>query len=271
MKKILVLGSTGMLGNAVGQHFDNTDHYTLLTYRDVKVAYGKHKVYYDANMPLDLLPSDKFDYVINCIGTIKPFMQSNPRDARYINSVFPWDLAKWCDRRGSKLIHISTDCVYTGNKGSAYTESDSHDALDDYGKSKSLGEPIRECMVIRTSIIGEEIHKNASLIEWARSQKGKSVKGFTNHYWNGITTNQYAKVCQQIIENDLWEKGLFHVHSKDIVNKLQMLEYFNEKFYLNLEITPFETVNSCDRSLASEKDLIKKLNVPTVKEQIMEI
>lgn len=278
--KILILGSTGMLGNAVGKHFENTDHEVTLTYRNDNVSYGKNKLYFDTDMPLEKLPND-FDYVINCIGTIKPFMKSNPRDARHINSVFPWDLADWCKMNGSKLIHITTDCVFSGQKRrsaremtahrGAYTESDLHDALDDYGKSKSLGEPESECMVIRTSIIGEEIHKNASLVEWAKSQKGGSVKGFTNHFWNGITTKQYAKVCQQIIEEDLWEKGLFHVHSKDVVNKLQMVEYFNKKFDLNLSITPFEAPSACDRSLASEKELVSKLNVPTVKQQVMDM
>ena len=266
--KVLVLGSTGMLGSAVGKYFENTDHKAILTYRNQKVAYGKNRVFFDTKMSLEHMQTEKCDYVINCIGTIKPFMATSPRDSRYINSVFPWDLAAWCKSHGSKLIHITTDCVYSGRKGS-YVESDAHDALDDYGKSKSLGEPVDDCMVIRTSIIGEEIHKNASLVEWAKSQKGKSVKGFINHLWNGITTNQYAKICHQIIDQNLWSTGLFHVYSKDVVNKLQMLEYFDEKFDLDLDIAAFEPPVSCDRSLSSEKDLVAKLDVPTVKEQIL--
>ena len=267
---ILVLGSTGMLGSAVGQHFENTNHITFLTYRNKSVAYGKRQIYFDVDMDFSILKTHKYDYVINCIGTIKPFMKTNPRAARFINSVFPWDLSEWCDNEGSKLIHITTDCVYSGNLAPelAYTESHMHDALDDYGKSKSLGEP-DNCMVIRTSIIGEEIHKNASLVEWAKSQKGKSIKGFTNHYWNGITTKTYADICQQIIEKNLWKKGLFHVHSPNIVNKLQMVQAFDKKFDLNLDITPFEPPNSCNRALASENDLIKKLNISTVENQII--
>lgn len=275
--KILVLGSTGMLGSAVGRHFLETDHKTILTYRDKDVAYGDSQRFFDASDTnltlLDPVGSAPYDYVINCIGTIKPFMAGNPRDARYINSVFPWDLAKRCNKNGSKLIHITTDCVFSGDLSphKSYTESDTHDARDDYGKSKSLGEPVGECMVIRTSIIGEEIHKNASLIEWAKSQKDKEVRGFVNHLWNGITTDTYAKVCQTIIENDLWKPELFHVFSKDVVNKLQMMEYFNEAFDLGLKIAPFETPVGCNRSLGTEKDLCEKLSVPTVREQVMDL
>ena len=123
-------------------------------------------------------------------------------------------------------------------------------------------------MILRTSIIGEEIHKNASLISWAKSQKGKSVNGFLNHFWNGITTKQYAIICEQIIENNLYEEDLFHIHSKDIVSKYQMLEYFNEKYDLNRKIKPYITNPICDRSLSSIKGLCSKLNIPTVKEQI---
>lgn len=266
--KVLVLGSTGMLGSAVGPHFLQTDHDVTLTYRNASIAYGDDKIKFAVGDDLERLGAG-YDYVLNCIGTIKPFMKSNPQEARYINAVFPWELSKWCENIGAKLIHITTDCVYSGkiDDNSSYTESNVHDALDDYGKSKSLGEP-DDCMVIRTSIIGEEIHKNASLIEWAKSQKGKQVKGFTNHLWNGITTKQYAKVCQDIIEKDLWDIGLFHVFSKDIVTKLQMLEYFDEKFKLNLQIEPFAAPSSCNRSLGSSKPLVDALGVPTVREQI---
>lgn len=273
MKKILILGSTGMLGNAVTKHFLKLDDMEIyLTYRNENVKFSecKNNIKFDVmNDDFSSLPTD-VDYVINCIGTIKPFMKENPIAARYINSVFPWKLAQWCKDNNSKLIHITTDCVFSGAKGK-YTESDLHDALDDYGKSKSLGEPVEDCMVLRTSIIGEEIHKDASLIAWAKSQKGKTVNGFTNHFWNGITTNQYAKCCEQIIRENLYEVGLFHIHAKDIVTKYQMMEYFNEKFDLDLTINLMAPATSCDRSMASEKELCERLNIPTVKEMIMEI
>jgi dTDP-4-dehydrorhamnose reductase len=268
--RILILGSTGMLGNAVGKYFLQTGHNITLTYRNKDVAFGTNKLWFDAAKgPASLCLGGEvgiYDYVINCIGTIKPFMATNPRAARYLNAVFPWDLANWCEERGSKLIHITTDCVYSGNKGN-YIESDVHDALDDYGKSKSLGEPTN-ALVIRTSIVGEEIHKNASLIEWAKSQKGKEVKGFTTHWWNGITTTQFAKVCEKIMENDLWKPELYHVFSPTAVNKYELMQYFNERFDLDLKIIAFEA-SDCNRSLYSSKDLCKKLNIPELKEQIL--
>jgi dTDP-4-dehydrorhamnose reductase len=284
--KILILGATGMLGNAVSKYFLNdTDHEIWLTARKTSL----NLLNYDKVISFDPMkdeylscldrPTAKwesvfdYDYVINCIGIIKPFMASDPIAARYINSVFPWKMADYCNDFQTKLIHITTDCVYSGKKGK-YTETDMHDLLnpfDQYGCSKSLGEPINRSMVIRTSIIGEEIHKNASLIEWAKSQKGKEVNGFTNHLWNGITTKQYAKVCADIITSNTWEKGLFHVYSPSDVSKYDMLNYFNERFDLNLKINAVEAKESCDRTLRSNKDLVIKLNIPEIKEQILEI
>lgn len=272
MKKILILGGTGMLGNTVARHFINNKNYNVhFTYRNEKVAFDN----FDKNkgIKFDSLTDDinnlnkDFDYVINCIGIIKPFMFNNMRDSIFINSIFPWNAANWCKNNNIKFIHITTDCVFDGLKGK-YNEIDEHNALDEYGKSKSLGEPKSKCMILRTSIIGEEIHKNASLISWAKSQKGKEVNGFLNHFWNGITTKQYATICEQIIENNLYQEDLFHIHSKDIVSKYQMLEYFNEKYDLNLKIKPYITNPICDRSLSSIKELCSKLNIPTVKEQI---
>lgn len=268
--KILVLGSTGMLGNAVAAHFANNDDYDVtMTYRNVSVAPQGKVILFDAlHNSLDELPGE-FDYVINCIGIIKPFMAMDPVAAIKINALFPWQLASWCNKNGSKLIHITTDCVFSGRKGQ-YVESDAHDALDSYGKSKSLGECVSEAMVIRTSIIGEEIHKNASLIAWAKSQKGKTVNGFSTHLWNGVTTKEYAKICDKIIINGWYEKGLFHVHAKDDVTKLQMMEYFNEKFDLNLTIVD-KAPEPVDRTMRTEKDLCSRLDIPTVGQMIKEI
>jgi dTDP-4-dehydrorhamnose reductase len=265
-----------MLGSAVGRHLlDNTYHSVCLTYRTRGLEYGSPwcRLKFDPLQQSCWELGDRpglYDYVINCIGTIKPFIAADPLAARMINTVFPWKLAKWCKAMDARLIHISTDCVYSGKQG-RYVETDAHDALDDYGKSKSLGEPVDNGMVIRTSIIGEEIHKKASLIEWAKAQKGGEVKGFTNHYWNGITTKQYAKVCNDIIEKGLWEPGLFHVHAPDTVNKYQMMAYFNERFDLGLTINEFETPEVCDRSLSSRKSLCSKLKIPTVRDQILSI
>lgn len=268
--KLLILGSTGMLGNAVASYFLSNPAYSVTTtYRTEAVKFPGNSIRFDAMKDsLEDLPVD-FDYAINCIGIIKPFMAQDEVASIEINSVFPWKLARWCEKHSIKLIHITTDCVFSGRDGK-YTETSLHDALDDYGKSKSLGECASEAMVIRTSIIGEEIHKNASLIAWAKSQKGKTVGGFSTHLWNGITTKQYAIVCDKIMQNDLYAKGLYHVFAKDDVTKYQMMQYFNEKFNLGLTIEE-KTPAPVDRTLRTEKDLCAKLEVPTVWEMIQAI
>jgi len=271
MVKVLILGSTGMLGNAVHKHFTNAQNFDVYTtYRNEKFKTSDNKsLYFDAlNQVDDFSSLPKCDYYINCIGTIKPFMNTNIVDSIYTNSIFPHKLANHCENNNIKLIHITTDCVFSGKDGN-YNENSLHDCLDDYGKSKSLGEP-KNCMVIRTSIIGEEIHKNASLIEWVKTMKNKDTNGFTNHLWNGVTTNHYAELCEKIINNDLYKKELFHVHS-NIVNKYELLHFINERFKLNMNINPIETKEKVDRSLSTVKNLCSELEVKSLYEQIMDI
>ena len=124
-------------------------------------------------------------------------------------------------------------------------------------------------MVIRTSIIGEEIHKGASLIEWVKSNKDKEVNGFTEHLWNGLTTKHYAEICDQIINKELYQVGLFHIHSND-VNKLELLHYINDRFDLNIKISAMKT-DRVDRTLRSKEGLIGSLNIKTIKQQVAEL
>lgn len=269
MKKIVILGATGMLGHKVYEHFSSLEGYEVFgSYRTEAVAPSRNSFYFDAETPLwENIP--ECDYILNCIGVIKPFMKNNTAAAIRINSLFPWELSSWCSNNSTKLIHITTDCVFSGKEGS-YTEESLHDCLDDYGKSKSLGEP-DNCMVIRTSIIGEEIHKNASLIAWAKSQKGKEVNGFTNHHWNGITTLEYGKICQQIIDSGLYSVGLHHVHSPEPVNKLELLKFISDRFQLGLNIRAYQTAQNCDRTLSSSKNLINNIDVSSIYRQLGEL
>jgi dTDP-4-dehydrorhamnose reductase len=276
--KIVVLGSTGMLGSAVAQYMierygrDNI----WLSFRAnggkneqllFKILGASHGFVFDplvdkcTGVPI-------VDVVINCIGVIKPFVkQVGDANTLAINSVFPHRLADYCVEHGAKLIHITTDCVYSGAKGQ-YVESDVHDCDDVYGRSKSLGEPSTNAMVLRTSIIGEEIHNKVSLIEWTKSQKDKEVKGYTNSFWNGVTTKTYAQVIASIIDGDLYQTGLFHVFSPQTINKFELLQMLDQKFNLNLKITPTEDIKRIDRSLSTSKQLCKNLCIPVLNEQI---
>jgi len=271
--RVLILGATGMLGNAVAKHFQKKDVDLYFSYRNPHVIFDtksdKPISYYPEAFPFEtkapFIELPYADYVINCIGVIKPFIEKNPIESIEVNSIFPRALANYCEKNKMKLIQITTDCVFSGKDG-PYTEDSPHDALDDYGKTKSLGEP-KNCMVLRTSIIGEEIHKGASLISWVNTLEGQEANGFTNHWWNGMTTEQYAKVCSTIIEKDLFENGTFHLFSNRI-NKHDLVKKIAERFDIDVKLNKYEAPVVVDRTLASNKSLINKLNIPSIEEQI---
>lgn len=269
--KILIIGATGLLGNSVTEYFLNKkDQYDVtVTYRNetlLPVCGGYRVTKFDALVDdMSTLHVAEYDYVLNCIGVIKPFVPGNELNTIKLNSEFPWELSRACAGGDTKLIHITTDCAFSGEDG-GYTEDDVHDCIDFYGKSKSLGEPT-DCMVLRTSIIGDEIHQNASLVAWVRSQAGGTVNGYSNHLWNGVTTKQYANICDQIIQNNLYEVDLFHVHS-DIVSKYELLCMINDRFDLNITIKQHMDTNSVCRELSTTKSLMDKLDIPPLSEQL---
>jgi len=272
--RIIVLGSTGMLGSSVGNEMIKTfgEDNVYLSYRNESVSYGKNKFPFDplVDSLYDIpFSSSGEDFLISCIGKIKPAIGKNYIDAIEINSIFPRKLANFVENHQfGKIIHITSDCCFDGKTGN-YDEKSEHNALDFYGKSKSLGEP-ENCMVIRTSIIGEEIHNNASLVSWVKSQKDKTINGFTNHFWNGITTKQYAKVCEKIIKDGLYENGLFHVFS-NIISKYELVGMINERFNLGITITPVEAPEKIDRTMSTIKCLNSKLDIPTLENQIKDM
>jgi len=271
-KKILVLGSTGMLGHKVSEILRaqyGTEFVTLTSRDSDKIKNVENSFSFNALINTVYF-QDRYDYIINCIGIIKPFVKEVGHIRTIeVNSIFPHKLAKYCEKQNTKLIHITTDCVFSG-EGGGYTEDDVHDANDVYGKSKSRGEPTN-CMCLRTSIIGEEQYNNASLVEWVKSQKGKEVNGFTNHYWNGVSTAQYAKILIQIMEKDLFETGIFHVFSPVDVTKYDLLQFINNRFDLNLKINAVEANKSIDRTLRTVKGINSKLNIPYISDQVLEM
>ncbi|HOI28380.1 MAG TPA: SDR family oxidoreductase [Melioribacteraceae bacterium] len=263
MEKIMVIGSTGMLGYAVSSYFKTND------YDIVEISRDQFDI---ANDPIDKLKSFMIGVgvVINCAGVIKPTIAKNSiENVLKINSLFPRNLAKLSDQLGIKCFHITTDCVYTGRKGN-YSEEDFFDAEDLYGLSKNAGEN-KDCMTLRTSIIGEENNQSRSLLEWAKSQAGKEVNGFTNHLWNGVTTLYLAEIIETILTQGLFEKGLFHIHSPNTVDKYQLLQIFNRAYKLELKINPAEAKEPVDRSLSSIYDLSKNAAVKTIEQQVTEM
>ena len=154
------------------------------------------------------------------------------------NSVFPHRLLKHCQSYGvSKLIHLSTDCVFSGNRGH-YTEGDTPDSTDLYGQSKSLGEipNIPKVLTLRTSFIGKELQTKKGLLEWILAQKGKRAQGFVNVKWNGVSTLQLSKTISKIIMEFPDLKGLYHIASPHEVNKWWILDQLNTRLNLDIDL-----------------------------------
>ena len=165
-------------------------------------------------------------------------------------------IAKKAQEKGSKIIQIATDCVYSGDKGH-YIETDPQDALDVYGKTKSLGEVYSPNVFhLRCSIIGPEPKEFKSLLEWFLGQSTNTrVNGFTNHRWNGLTTLHFAKICYGIITNDIQLFHLQHVVPNGEVTKFEILKFFSKIFNRrDISITPFETEISIDRTISTIND-----------------
>jgi dTDP-4-dehydrorhamnose reductase len=242
-KSILVLGATGMLGHQVYRYLRSKPEYEVIgTCREPnprvqKKMYGQTFPVFDVllghedqlrNLFIEYGP---FDYIINCIGAIKPSInESNPAsvaDAIRLNAHFPHELVAHTFYFGGKIIHPSTDCVFSGNTKAPYLETDTPDAADIYGRSKAMGES-SEAMNIRTSIIGPEIHSKKSLLEWYLEQQ-RCVNGYINHNWNGITTLQWAKTTHDIIQSEIWKPGVQHIYTTTIT-KARLLEIFRQEF-----------------------------------------
>lgn len=264
--KIFVLGSTGMLGRYVSIYLSKKYKVINMSRQDVDVADINEC---DLKLALQLNGFHEGDVIINCVGAIKPIVDLlGDLNALKINSIFPRVLANVVNSLGGKLIHPTTDCVYTGLRGD-YTEQDKHDITDVYGRTKSLGEP-NNCTVIRTSIIGEEVNQGRSLVEWIKSQNNKTVFGFTNHIWNGVTCLQFAKICDNIITNDSFWVGTKHVFSNK-VTKYELLQLVIKHYHLNIEVVEKEAGEKCDRTLSTVDSFCSSLDLPSLDDQIKEM
>lgn len=261
-KTVLILGVNGLLGNTILKFFVNQKKYKVIgTVRDkAKKEYFHfkyrrhiliHKNIIDFRSINNLLNKIKPQYVINCIGIIKQATNINDsKNVFYVNSYLPHLLAFLTYQIGARLIHISTDCVFSGDKG-LYTEKDLPDAEDIYGVSKFLGEVSYEnTTILRTSIIGHEMKTNSSLINWFLSQKGK-VDGYSKAIFSGLPTNELAKIIHDIVIPKKNLIGLFHVSSNSI-SKYDLLtivaKIYNKKIIINKD--PRVKI---DRSLDSTK------------------
>lgn len=263
--KIVVLGSNGMLGRYIYTYFKHKKYNILpLTRNDIDATDIKKD---ELRYKLKELNIKKDDIIINCIGMIKQRDNIPNLDFLLINTIFPLMLSDVCETENIKLIHPSTDCVYDGLDGN-YTEDSIHNAIDIYGKSKSLGEP-NNATVIRTSIIGDELDNKKSLVEWVKSNKGKTINGYTNHIWNGITCLEFSKVCEKIINNNHFWNGVKHIYSPTNLTKRQLVSIISNIYKLDIDIIPLDTPQICDRTLSSINNI--DFNIPELEQQIKEM
>ncbi len=258
--KVLVLGVYGMLGHKMYQILSN-DFDVYASCRWYKAEWEsilpKHRLIPGVQVEvfdnlLKAFAQVQPDVVINCIGVIKQLDASkDPILSISINSLFPHQLALLCQSGGARLFHFSTDCIFSGKKGS-YTEEDLPDAEDLYGKTKYLGEVWRNgCVTIRSSIIGRELSSSRGLVEWLISQNGTSVNGFSKAIYTGITTNVMTKVVKDLILNHTELSGVWQVASKPI-SKYDLLSLINERMSLNIDIKK-DVQFHCDRSLSGQR------------------
>ena len=190
--------------------------------------------------------------VVNCIGVIKQLPGAHdPIVSIGINSLFPHRLRALCHAAGARLIHVSTDCVFSGRKG-MYAEADPSDAEDLYGRSKFLGEVGGEgAVTLRTSIIGRELSGTSGLVEWFLAQRGGKAEGYSRAIFSGLTSIALARVILDVAASHPELSGVYHV-SVDPISKLDLLRLLNDAFDARVEIAPNDRV-AIDRSLDSSR------------------
>ncbi len=259
--RILILGASGMLGQSLfhyfGQRADRYSVYGAVRRRPEPWPWSGSGELIERVDALDIdsvaraLDQARPQVVINCIGVVKQLAAaSDPLTAIPVNSLFPHRLAGLCRLAGARLIHISTDCVFDGTKGS-YTEDDPPSASDLYGLSKFLGE-VRDpgSLTLRTSIIGHELYTKVGLVEWFLAQAGP-VRGYANALYTGFPTVELARIIDEHLLPRPQLHGLYHV-SSEAISKYDLLQLVKQFYGRPTVIERDETVR-IDRSLRSER------------------
>lgn len=263
--KILVIGATGMLGHKMlqilGKAFPKKVYGTVRGSKDRLASYQfvaadhliENRDVENSEAVIETLNQVKPQYVINCVGvTLRKADHDSVQKNYTLNAVLPHVLSFWCHQNQAKLIHFSTDCVFDGAKGN-YSESDLPNASDVYGRSKFLGETHHHpsALTLRLSIAGRELFGKTELLEWFLAQKNKSIHGFSEVYYSGVTTNFIAQEVVRLIQNYPLLSGVFQVSSEKI-SKYELLLLANQIFDTKAEIQKDPSKKS-DKSLNCDK------------------
>jgi dTDP-4-dehydrorhamnose reductase len=258
--RILIFGGDGMLGHRLLESWRER-HEVWVTVRKAAAAYGRYgdlfagRAIFDLDVRrlqgvVDAVAAVKPDAVVNAVGIVKQRPAAKEAiPSLEVNALFPHRLAEVCAGARARMIQLSTDCVFSGGKGS-YVETDVPDAADLYGRSKLLGEVIEpHCLTLRTSIIGLELGRRGSLVEWFLAQRGR-IKGFRRAIYSGLTTAEMARAIEHFLVQQPELSGLWHLSSSPI-DKYDLLARLSERLgRADLEIVPDDEL-VCDRSLDS--------------------
>ncbi len=277
--KIIILGANGMLGHKLYQVFRESGFDTYGTIRGSVKKYRKFNFFDEKKIVQDIdvenitgidaaFSKIKPDAVINAVGQV-PKTCIDPIEAIKFNSLFPHELAKLCTKHGSRLIQVSTDCVFSGKKGN-YAEEDVPDADYLYGRSKLLGEVIYgNHLTIRTSIIGKELASEHGLIEWFLSQKGK-INGYTKAIFTGLTTAELGRILVEIVKRPEI-KGRLNISTTKSIDKYSLLKLVQKEFKRDdIELVKYDKFK-CDRSLDNSKMLKLGLKAKDYPEMIKDL
>lgn len=261
MSKIAILGSTGMLGSTLAR-FLTTEKNEIYEFsrKGIAVVKGNRSGVFDVtseNSLLEFSSKHRFDFAINAIGLIKQLINEDDSSvvnlAYAVNRDFPAFLNQYSIQTSTPIIQIGTDCVYSGQDGD-YNESSKFDCTDVYGKSKVEGENLSQSLLtIRSSIVGHELSTSISLMDWFTSQPNKAeIKGYTNHYWNGVTTLDFSRIVQGVIDSGAFFSGTFHLVPADKLSKYELLKEFADSLdRMDLTIEPFVAEISVNRTLST--------------------
>ena len=269
-KKVLILGSSGLIGHQVHNYLNDNCDYNLFN-----IAYSRKLN--NKTILLNARNEHKFfdeirriqpKCIINCIGVLISGSSNDPENAIFLNAYFPHRLAILATEINSKLIHMSTDCVFSGNKSEPYVESDERDGVGTYSKTKSLGElGNSNHLTIRTSVIGPELtNRNEELFNWFMSQSG-DINGFNKSIWSGVTTLELAKSIKWFIENNT--TGLYHLSNGLTISKYELLMLFNEYTNMDNSIRKVDGIFS-DKSFIDTRKEIDYL-IPDYRQMISEM
>ena len=256
--RVLILGGSGMLGHKLSQTLSSRVE-TFPTFRTAASLIGRERIF-DLDACVTGVSAEDFpsarraidrirpNAVVNCIGIVKQLSQAKNHIASIeVNALFPHRVAAACANVGARLIHVSTDCVFSGRKG-GYREGDPPDPEDVYGRTKLLGEVDGAgCLTIRTSMIGRELGGAHGLLEWFLSRNGGTIRGFARAIFSGLTTAALSDIVGRVITDRPDLDGLMHVASQPI-SKYELLLAIRDAFSLRIEIERDDTF-VCDRSL----------------------